>query len=73
MLGSRDAVVLDVRPWDVHGVAYLDVTVGFPDGTTDTARLGAESVPDGLVRGEVVSVSSAVNMIVAIERPSSAP
>jgi hypothetical protein len=68
VLGTREAVVVDVRPWDVHGVAYVDVTVAFRDQTTETARLGSESVPAGLARGDIVSVSIAVNMIVAIDR-----
>ena len=69
MLGEVEAVVLEVRPWDVHGVGYVDVTVAFPDGTTDTARLGPESVPEDLRAGDRVVVSRAVNMIVAIRRP----
>lgn len=69
MLGEVEAVVLEVKPWDVHGVGYVDVTVVFPDRTTDTARLGPESVPEDLQAGEQVVVSRAVNMIVAIRRP----
>jgi hypothetical protein len=69
VLGEVEAVVLEVRPWDVHGVGYVDVTVAFADRTTDTARLGPESVPVDLQAGERVVVSRAVNMIVAIRRP----
>jgi hypothetical protein len=69
VLGEREAVVLEVRPLDVHGVSYVDVTVAFPDGVLETARLGAESIPEDLRRGERVMVSLAVNMIVAIRRP----
>ncbi len=61
-------MVVEVRPFDVHGVAHVDVIVAYGDGSTETARLGSESVPAGLTRGEAVSVSIAVNMIVAIER-----
>jgi hypothetical protein len=68
MLGEREAMVLEVRGWDVHGVGYVDVTVAFRDGATETARLGRESVPDELRTGEVVLVSTAVNLIVAIRR-----
>lgn len=68
MLGEVEAVVLEVKPWDVHGVGYVDVTVGFADRTTETARLGPESVPEDLRAGEQVLVSRAVNMIVAIRR-----
>ena len=69
MLGDREAVVVEVKPWDVHGVGYVDVTVAYPDRVLETARLGAESIPEGLLVGERVFVSSAVNMIVAIRRP----
>ena len=61
-------MILDVRPWDVHGVGYVDVTVRFPDGVLESARLGAESIPEGLEAGERVMVSTAVNMIVSIRR-----
>ena len=68
MLGDREAKVVEVRPWDVHGVGYVDVTVAYSDGVLETARLGPESIPEGLEAGEDVSVSRAVNMIVAIRR-----
>lgn len=69
MLGEREAVVVEITPWDVHGVGYLDVTVAYPDRMLETARLGPESVPEDLRAGETVLVSRAVNMIVAIRRP----
>ena len=69
MLGEVEAVVLEVKAWDVHGVGYVDVTVAYKDRTTETARLGPESVPEDLQSGEQVLVSKAVNMIVAIRRP----
>lgn len=69
MLGEREAIVLEVRPWDLHGVGYVDVTVAFPDRRVETARLGSESVPADLDEGERVLVSTAVNMIVSLRRP----
>ncbi len=63
-------MVVDVRPFDVHGVGYVDVTVAYRDRSVATARLGAESVPGDLLAGERVVVRSAVNMIVALERPT---
>jgi hypothetical protein len=69
VLGEAEAVVLEAKPWNVHGVGYVDVTVAYPDRTTETARLGPESVPEDLRAGERVVVSKAVNMIVAIRRP----
>ena len=68
MLGDREAIVVEVRPFDIHGSGFVDVTVVFPDRSTSSARLGAESVPSDLAPGERVRVSMAVNMIVAIQR-----
>jgi hypothetical protein len=68
VLGEREALVLEVRPWDVHGVGYVDVTVAYRDRSTETARLGRESIPPDLEAGDEVLVSTAVNMIVAIRR-----
>ena len=64
MLGEREALVVDVRPFDVHGVAYVDVTVALPRPPRGDRAPGRESVPDDLQPGEEVLVSSAVNMIV---------
>ena len=61
-------MVVEVRPWDVHGVGYVDVTVAYQDREVETARLGPESVSDDLKAGERVLVHRAVNMIVSIER-----
>jgi hypothetical protein len=61
-------MVVEVKPWDVHGVAYVDVTVVYRDRELETARLGPESVPKNLTAGEPVTVHRAVNMIVSIER-----
>ena len=68
MLGEREAAVVEVKPWDVHGVGYVDVTVMYPDRRVETARLGPESVPEDLEAGERVMVTTAVNMIVGIRR-----
>ena len=68
MLGELEAVVVEVKPWDVHGVAYVDVTVVYPDRVLETARLGPESVPEDLEAGERVMLTKAVNMIVGIRR-----
>jgi hypothetical protein len=68
VLGEREALVLEVKSWDVHGVGYVDVTVAYRDRSVETARLGRESVPAGLEAGDEVLVSTAVNMIVGIRR-----
>ena len=61
--------MLDIRPWEVHGVPYVDVTVGYADGTNEMARVGPESVPAELAVGERVMVDRAANMIIGIRRP----
>jgi hypothetical protein len=69
VFGEREGVVLEIRPWEVHGVPYVDVTVRYEDGTTETARVGPESVPEGLQAGERVMVDRAANMIIGMRRP----
>jgi hypothetical protein len=68
VLGDQEAMVIEVKPWDVHGVGYIDVTVAYRDRSVETARLGRESVPDDLNAGDEVVVSKAVNMIVGLRR-----
>jgi hypothetical protein len=68
VLGDQLALVMDLKSWDVHGVAYVDITVAYKDRSLETARLGGESIPEGLAVGDEVLVSKAVNMIVAVRR-----
>jgi hypothetical protein len=69
VLGEQAAVVLEVRPWDVHGVGHVDVSVVYPDRTMETARLGRESVPEDIAPGDQVLVVKAMNVMVEIRRP----
>ena len=73
MMAEADAVVVETRSLDVHGVGYVDITVAYRDRTVETARLGSESVPVDLRPGEDVVVAKAVNMIVSLRRPTDAP
>jgi hypothetical protein len=70
VLGEQEAVVVEVRPWDVHGVAHVDLTLVYPDRSVETARLGRESAPEDLTAGEHVLVLKAMNVVVEIRRPS---
>jgi hypothetical protein len=70
VLGDRDGEILEIRRFDIHGSEFVDVTILFPDRSTASARLGAESVPSDLEPGDHVRVSLAMNMIVAVERSS---
>jgi hypothetical protein len=68
VLGEREAVVLEVKPFDLHGVRYADLTLTFPDRSVVAARLGPESVPQGLAAGDRVLATMAANMVVAVRR-----
>jgi hypothetical protein len=70
VLGEQVGVVVEVRPFDVHGVPHVDVTLTYPDRSVEIARLGSESVPDRLEAGEQVLVSKVMNVVVAIRRPT---
>ena len=69
MLGEEEAVILEVTPFDLHGVRYYDLTVGLRDRSVQQARLGAESVPDGLRAGDRVLATRVANMIVSVRLP----
>jgi hypothetical protein len=68
VLGEQDALVLEVRPIDIHGVTYFDIKVAFRDRSVHEARLGSESVPGELEPGEQVLAMTAANMIVSLRR-----
>ncbi len=73
MLGERDAVVAEVRPYDVHGSPHVQVALAFADQTFQQVQLGAESVPVDLRPGDAVVVRLAMNVVVGIERPAAGP
>jgi hypothetical protein len=68
MLAEEEALVLEVEPFDLHGVRYYDLSVGFPDRSVQQARLGAESVPDGLQKGDRVLATRVANMVISVRR-----
>ena len=69
MLGEEEAVILEVKPLDIHGVRYFDLAVGFPDRSVQQTRLGAESVPGDLENGDRVLATRVANMVISIRRP----
>ncbi|HCP62406.1 MAG TPA: hypothetical protein DIU14_08060 [Actinobacteria bacterium] len=69
LFGDHEVLVLGVTPFHLHGVTYSDVVVALPDRTVLQARLGPESVPDGLLPGERVTAMFAANMVVQLRRP----
>ena len=70
MLGEEEVVVVEVRPFNLHGVLYRDVTYKDRTGSTGQARLGPEGVPEGLEPGEAVLATKVANMVVSLRRPS---
>ena len=70
MMGEQEAVVLEVRPVSIHGLAYVDLTLGFVDRTTDHSRLGPEAVPEDLRKGERVLATKVANMVISVRRPT---
>lgn len=69
MLGEQEAVVREVKPFDLHGVTYYDLALTLSDGSLQTARLGPEGVPEELKPGERVLVMMAANMVISVRRP----
>jgi hypothetical protein len=69
VFGEEEAVVLEVKPFLLHGVTYYDVTVVFPDRSVEQARLGPEGVPEGIQPGDHVIATRAANMVVSLRTP----
>ena len=69
MLGELEAVVIECRDFDLHGVTYYDVTLRLADDFVEHARLGPEAVPNHLRAGERVMATRVANMVVSIRRP----
>lgn len=69
MLSEEEAIVLEVTALDLHGVTYYDLSVGFPDRSVQQARLGAESVPADLQKGDRVLATRVANMVISVRRP----
>ena len=70
MLREEEAMVVDIKPFNLHGVNYQDVTITYPDRSIDHARLGPEGVPQNLQPGEVVLAMRVSNMVVSLRRSS---
>jgi len=69
VLGEEEVVVLEVKPFDLHGVTYQDVSIAYRDRSVDQARLGPEGVPENLQPGETVLATKVANMVVSLRRP----
>jgi hypothetical protein len=69
MMGEQEATVVAVTPFELHGMTYYDLAVRFADQRVEQARLGAESVPDGLQPGDRVMATRVANMVISLRRP----
>jgi hypothetical protein len=69
-MGEEEAVVVEIKPFELHGVTYQDVTVTYTDRSVDNARLGPEGVPEDLKPGELVLATKVANMLISLRRPS---
>ena len=70
MLGEQEALVVEIRPFELHGVTYQDVTIAYQDRSVDHARLGPEGVPENLQPGERVFATKVANILISLRRPS---
>jgi hypothetical protein len=70
MLREEEAVVVEIKPFNLHGVNYQDVTIAYRDRSIDHARLGPEGVPENLQPGDVVLAMRVSNMVVSLRRSS---
>jgi hypothetical protein len=69
MMGEREATIVAVKPFDLHGMRYYDLAVRFDDGSVENPRLGAESVPGDLQPGDRVMATRVANMVISLRRP----
>jgi len=70
MLREEEAVIVEIKPFHLHGVNYQDVTIAYRDRSLDHARLGPEGVPENLQPGDVVLAMRVSNMVVSLRRSS---
>lgn len=67
MFGEQEAVVIGVKPFDLHSVTSYDMTVLIPDRSLELARLGTKGVPKGFQRGDHVTAMRAAASISAAD------
>jgi hypothetical protein len=68
MFDQRPATVTELRALAIHGMAYVDVALALDDGTTLSARLGPEAVPEGLTPGDRVIVVAVMSNVIELRR-----
>mgnify|MGYP000392022343 CR=1 FL=1 len=73
--GTKDVLVTKVQPVSIHGQISLDVYFVDPDdpqGQMSLARIGPESVPRGIAKGDRVTLHYMLGVVTSITRPASA-
>ena len=73
--GTKDALVTKVQPVSIHGQISLDVYFVDPDdpqGQVSLARIGPESVPKDIEKGQRVTLHYMLGVVTSITRPASA-
>jgi hypothetical protein len=73
--GTKDALVTKVQPVSIHGQISLDVYFVDPEdpqGQVSLARIGPESVPKDLEKGQRVTLHYMLGVVTSISRPASA-
>jgi hypothetical protein len=68
VFGDESGTVRAIRPLQLHGLPYWDVSIEFSDGRVEDARLGDEAVPGGLRPGDRVLAAKAGLMIIGLAR-----
>ncbi len=69
--GSREAILRKIQPISVHGQISLDVHFVYPDDDTEqvrVARIGPESVANGLESGDRVRLDFVLGAVTQISR-----
>jgi hypothetical protein len=69
MPGDREAAVTGSNRSTSTASPIYDLALIFSDGSTQSARLGPEGVPDRLKRRDPVLVTMAANIVVSLRRP----
>lgn len=73
--GTKDVLVTKVQPVSIHGQISLDVYFVDPEdpqGQMSLARIGPESVPRGIEKGDRVTLHYMLGVVTSITRPASA-
>lgn len=73
--GTREVLVTKVQPVSIHGQISLDVYFVDPDdpqSQVSLARIGPESVPRGIEKGDRVTLHYMLGVVTSITRPASA-